>query len=455
MPGETPASWRAPRPAGEGMNPQPAFVCSICDEASAQSCAAVHQGHLPESSARQCGRCSRLLRVQTYGSSRKARGWDEQAHSLPARPPDDAEILAAGTLALLAARGHRSTVVSMTAGDCGTDIHSPQEIADIRRTEAAAPLPRSGPNTTASVSGSWHLRRRRLAPQGDGHAAPPPPRYRAHGLAGRLPLRSRGDFETGRRRLFRRSAPNYGTAAFDPDSGPAPHSSPLLRGSRRRRRSRRQHPAAALRGEHRIRPGNQAADAEPATKASARGCSGSTASTISSTRGRPGAPARGPRRFRIRRRIPPLHRPPLAARIRCSNRCLPAKAGSPSELRDAKTATKRTGKVRLVVIFYVLFQRFASKHQADVHDVGAGRAGLDEVAQGGEEVVAVVAARAAAGLRPRARARWTVAPSAIAPAASVGPSVPSVPPLKATTLAEPARSMAAARANSWLRPPRP
>src|SRR5205823_12680494 len=38
-----------------------------------------------------------------------------------------------------------------------------------------------------------------------------------------------------------------------------------------------------------------------------------------------------------------------------------------------------------------------------------------------------VAASAAAGSRPRARARATVPPSTHAPAASVGPSMPSVP----------------------------
>src|SRR5579872_684660 len=51
--------------------------------------------------------------------------------------------------------------------------------------------------------------------------------------------------------------------------------------------------------------------------------------------------------------------------------------------------------------------------------------------------------------------RLMVPPSAIAPAASVGPSVPSVPPLSTTVAGSPAISMAAASTNSWLRPPRP
>jgi len=52
--------------------------------------------------------------------------------------PDDAEILAGGALALLAQAGHKVTIVSMTAGDCGTTEHGPDEISAIRQREAAA-----------------------------------------------------------------------------------------------------------------------------------------------------------------------------------------------------------------------------------------------------------------------------------------------------------------------------
>lgn len=52
--------------------------------------------------------------------------------------PDDAEILAGGSLALLAARGHAITIVTMTPGDCGTAEHTAEEISAIRRQEAAA-----------------------------------------------------------------------------------------------------------------------------------------------------------------------------------------------------------------------------------------------------------------------------------------------------------------------------
>lgn len=52
--------------------------------------------------------------------------------------PDDLEILAGGTLALLRRSGHDVTMVTMTPGDCGTTEYSAEEIAEIRRNEAAA-----------------------------------------------------------------------------------------------------------------------------------------------------------------------------------------------------------------------------------------------------------------------------------------------------------------------------
>jgi LmbE family N-acetylglucosaminyl deacetylase len=50
--------------------------------------------------------------------------------------PDDAEILAGGTLALLARAGHKVIVVTMTPGDCGSAELEPDEIAALRRKEA-------------------------------------------------------------------------------------------------------------------------------------------------------------------------------------------------------------------------------------------------------------------------------------------------------------------------------
>lgn len=50
--------------------------------------------------------------------------------------PDDIEILAGGTLALLAQRGHSISMVTMTPGDCGAADCSPEQISAIRQREA-------------------------------------------------------------------------------------------------------------------------------------------------------------------------------------------------------------------------------------------------------------------------------------------------------------------------------
>ena len=53
--------------------------------------------------------------------------------------PDDAEFLAAGTLARLRAEcGYEIHIATMTAGDCGSAEHAPDEIAAIRRAEGVA-----------------------------------------------------------------------------------------------------------------------------------------------------------------------------------------------------------------------------------------------------------------------------------------------------------------------------
>jgi N-acetylglucosamine malate deacetylase 1 len=51
--------------------------------------------------------------------------------------PDDAEILAGGTLALLSQLGHQIVIVTMSAGDCGSTMYGADELASIRRAEAA------------------------------------------------------------------------------------------------------------------------------------------------------------------------------------------------------------------------------------------------------------------------------------------------------------------------------
>jgi len=52
--------------------------------------------------------------------------------------PDDVEVLGAGTLALLAEGGNHVTIVTMTAGDCGSVEMDLAETARVRKEEAAA-----------------------------------------------------------------------------------------------------------------------------------------------------------------------------------------------------------------------------------------------------------------------------------------------------------------------------
>src|ERR1700690_4370435 len=49
--------------------------------------------------------------------------------------PDDIETLGAGTLALLAEKGHHITIATMTAGDCGSKEMNLEETARVRQNE--------------------------------------------------------------------------------------------------------------------------------------------------------------------------------------------------------------------------------------------------------------------------------------------------------------------------------
>jgi LmbE family N-acetylglucosaminyl deacetylase len=60
--------------------------------------------------------------------------------------PDDVEILAGGTLALLADAGHAITIATLTPGDCGSHELRAADIADLRRREAAAAAAHIGAN---------------------------------------------------------------------------------------------------------------------------------------------------------------------------------------------------------------------------------------------------------------------------------------------------------------------
>jgi len=52
--------------------------------------------------------------------------------------PDDIETLAAGTLARLADLGHGVTIVTATAGECGSTSEDGAQTARVRQAEAAA-----------------------------------------------------------------------------------------------------------------------------------------------------------------------------------------------------------------------------------------------------------------------------------------------------------------------------
>ena len=58
--------------------------------------------------------------------------------------PDDVEILAGGTLALLAGSGRSITIATCTPGDCGSKDRGAEEIAAVRRREAASAAARIG-----------------------------------------------------------------------------------------------------------------------------------------------------------------------------------------------------------------------------------------------------------------------------------------------------------------------
>ena len=52
--------------------------------------------------------------------------------------PDDIETLAAGTLAILAGKGARVVIATLTAGECGAVNDAPETTARVRQAEAAA-----------------------------------------------------------------------------------------------------------------------------------------------------------------------------------------------------------------------------------------------------------------------------------------------------------------------------
>ena len=131
--------------------------------------------------------------------------------------PDDAEILAGGTLALLAGQGHSITIVTLTNGDCGSAEYSAEELGRIRQGEARA---------AASVIGAdyaWggfrdlcvysdDTSRRRVTSLIR--------RFRPDIVLAASPVDYHCDHEGASRLVqdacFAASCPNYDTSAFDP-----------------------------------------------------------------------------------------------------------------------------------------------------------------------------------------------------------------------------------------------
>jgi LmbE family N-acetylglucosaminyl deacetylase len=77
----------------------------------------------------------------TTNQERKPRALAAMAH------PDDAEILAGGTLFHLKALGWELGILTMTSGDCGSMTHTREEITSIRHAEAEA---------AADFLGAWY-----------------------------------------------------------------------------------------------------------------------------------------------------------------------------------------------------------------------------------------------------------------------------------------------------------
>ena len=117
--------------------------------------------------------------------------------------PDDVEILAGGTMALLADLGHQITIATFTPGDCGSKELGAVEIAAVRRKEAASAAALIGARYFAWRCGTWRFstttgrgggsRRRCGNASGAG----------VDGVAGGLPLRPRSGRRAGARCLLR------------------------------------------------------------------------------------------------------------------------------------------------------------------------------------------------------------------------------------------------------------
>jgi hypothetical protein len=100
-------------------------------------------------------------------------------------------------------------------------------------------------------------------------------------------------------------------------------------------------------------------------------------------------------------------------------------------------------------------RRLRAEDQVQVEQIRVRRPVTMRSPDAARKPLASLSASARSGSRPAPRPRTTVAASTSAPAASVGPSVPSVPAASTASPSPAEMSSAAASASSWQRPPRP
>ena len=131
--------------------------------------------------------------------------------------PDDIEILAGGTLALLAAQGHSLTLVSLSDGDCGSTQHGPEELGRIRRTEAQSAARLIG---AEYAWGGFHDLGIFIDDVGRRRVTALLRRFRPDLILTASPRDYHCDHEAASRLVedasFAVSCPNYDTSAYDP-----------------------------------------------------------------------------------------------------------------------------------------------------------------------------------------------------------------------------------------------
>ena len=141
--------------------------------------------------------------------------------------PDDLELFAGGTLALLAHAGHQLTLVTLSNGDCGSTEYGAEQLSLMRQAEAAASARLIG------AEYAWGGFRDLVIFQDDASRRRVTSllrRFRPHLILTASPADYHCDHEATSRLVqdacFAASVPNYDTSAYDP--APATESIPHL-----------------------------------------------------------------------------------------------------------------------------------------------------------------------------------------------------------------------------------